>query len=124
MAPIGYEGRRGIQIKERFVAGALVSARRRADGTVVVEVRGELDVASAAQLRAALVNTVANLRPVGIVVDLLHVTFVDSTGIGAIAAGQNAAHAVGVGFRVTNPTPFVSQQLRIMGLTEELGVTD
>ena len=103
---------------------ALVNARRLADGTVVIEVRGEIDVASAALLRTRLVDTVANLRPICIVVDLLHVTFIDSTGIGAIAAGQNAARAVGVGFQVSNPTPFVAQQLRITGLSAELGVIE
>jgi anti-anti-sigma factor len=112
------------QIKEWFVGEALVNARRLADGTVVIEVRGEIDVASAAQLRTTLIDTVSNLRPICIVVDLRHVTFVDSTGIGALAAGQNAARAVGVGFRVSNPTPFVRQQLRIMGLAGDLGVSD
>ena len=103
---------------------ALVNARRLADGTVVIEIRGELDVASAGLLRARLVDTVATLRPICIVVDLRHVTFVDSTGIGAIAAGQNAARLVGVGFQVIHPTPFVAQQLRIMGLSAELGVIE
>jgi anti-sigma B factor antagonist len=56
------------------------------------------------------------------VVDMLHVTFVDSTGIGALAAGQNAARLVGVGFSVSNPTPFVRQQLRMMGLSDAFGV--
>jgi anti-sigma B factor antagonist len=115
---------RRTKIKEWFVGEALLNARRLADGTVVIEVRGEIDVASAAQLRALLVDNVANLRPISIVVDLRHVTFVDSTGIGALAAGQNAARRVGVGFRVSNPTPFVSHQLRIMGLAAQLGVTD
>ena len=100
---------------------ALVNARRLADGAVVIEVRGEIDVASAGQLRTALIETVANLRPVRLVVDMMHVTFVDSTGIGALAAGQNAAQSVGSGFAVMNPAPFVLQQLRMMGLSDVLG---
>jgi anti-anti-sigma factor len=105
------------------VGEALVNARRLADGSVVVEVRGEIDVASAVELRTVLVDTVSNLRPVRLMVDMMHVTFVDSSGIGALAAGQNAARSVGIGFRVINPAPFVSTQLRMMGLADAFGVT-
>jgi anti-anti-sigma factor len=104
------------------VAEWLMNTRRLADGAVAIEIRGEIDLASAAQLRSTLIDTATNLRPVRIVVDMLHVTFVDSSGIGALAAGQNAARSVGVGFVVTNPTAFVRQQLRIMGLTEAFGL--
>jgi anti-anti-sigma factor len=106
------------------VAEWLMNTRRLADGAVAIEIRGEIDLASAAQLRSTLIDTATNLRPVRIVVDMLHVTFVDSSGIGALAAGQNAARSVGVGFVVTNPTAFVRQQLRIMGLTEAFGLQD
>nr|WP_205862632.1 STAS domain-containing protein [Planosporangium thailandense] len=100
----------------------MMNQRRLADGTVVIEIRGEIDVAHADQLRSQLVATATAVRPVRIVVDLMHVTFIDSSGIGALAAGQNAARSVGVGFAVTNPAPFVRQQLRMMGLTDTFGV--
>lgn len=103
---------------------AVVNARRLADGAVVVDVRGEIDVATAKQLRTTLVDAVSNLRPVRLVVDMMHVTFVDSTGIGAIVAGQNAALSVGSAFAVVNPTPFVRRQLRMMGLSDAFGVED
>jgi anti-anti-sigma factor len=104
------------------VAEWLMNMRRLADGAAAIEIRGEIDVAHADQLRMTLVDTATNVRPVRIVVDLLHVTFVDSSGIGALATGQNAARSVGVGFVVTNPAPFVRQQLRMMGLTDAFGV--
>ena len=103
---------------------ALVNARRLADGAVVIEIRGEIDVASAVEIRRVLTETVSNLRPVRLVVDMMHVTFVDSTGIGALAAGQNAARTVGIGFQVIHPAPFVTTQLRMMGLSDAFGVTE
>jgi anti-anti-sigma factor len=99
-----------------------LNARRLSDGTVVIEIRGEIDLASAEELRTALIDTVRNLRPVRIAVDMMHVTFVDSTGIGALAAGQNAARSTGATFELRNPPPFVRQQLRMMGLTDAFGV--
>nr|WP_240940065.1 STAS domain-containing protein [Planosporangium flavigriseum] len=99
-----------------------MNTRRLADGAVAIELRGEIDVSHADELRTKLIGIATNLRPVRIVVDMLHVTFVDSSGIGALAAGQNAARTVGVGFAVTNPASFVRQQLRMMGLTDAFGV--
>jgi anti-anti-sigma factor len=83
-------------------------------------VRGELDIGICDQLRRVLVDTATRLRPPRIVVDLRHVTFIDSTGIGALAAGHNAARSVGIDFVVRHPTDFVSRQLRSMGLYEAL----
>jgi anti-anti-sigma factor len=120
---VRYKGRDHIPASRSLtVPEWLMNMRRLADGTVAIEIRGEIDVAHADQLRTTLVDTVTNVRPVRIVVDLLHVTFVDSSGIGALAAGQNAARSVGIGFVVTNPATFVRQQLRMMGLTDAFGV--
>ncbi|HLL66887.1 MAG TPA: STAS domain-containing protein [Micromonosporaceae bacterium] len=90
------------------------------DGTVVVDLRGELDLAINDALRALLVDTAIRVRPPRIVVDMLHVTFVDSTGIGALAAGYNAAQSTGVSFTVRHLAPFVAKQLRITGLYDQL----
>jgi anti-sigma B factor antagonist len=97
-------------------ARAIIHTQRATDGTVVVEVRGEVDVSSSDRLRGVLVDTVARLRPVGVVVDLRHVTFIDSSGIGALAAGSNTARSHGIEFTVRNPSPFVVTQLRQTGL--------
>ena len=51
---------------------------------------------------------------------MLYVTFIDSTGIGALAAGYNAAHAHGVRFEVRQARPFILTQLRQTGLYEAL----
>jgi anti-anti-sigma factor len=99
---------------------AVVSRSEQEDGTVVVELRGELDLSINEALRLLLVETASVVRPPRIVVDLLHVTFVDSTGIGALAAGYTAARAAGVGFTVRHLAPFVAEQLRVTGLYEYL----
>ncbi|WP_205863897.1 STAS domain-containing protein [Planosporangium mesophilum] len=99
-----------------------MNTRRLADGTVVIEVRGEIDLGNAERLRGALADTATSVRPVRVVVDLMQVTFIDSTGIGALAVGRNTARSVGAAFEVRNPPPFVRQQLRMMGLTEAFGV--
>jgi hypothetical protein len=48
-----------------------------------------------------------------------HVSFVDSTGMGALLAGYNAAKAAGVGYAVPVAS-FVEKQLRTTGLYDRL----
>jgi len=102
------------------VADALINTLHGTDGSVLVEVRGEIDLLCAERLERIFVETATRRRPARIVVDLLHVTFIDSTGIGALVAGRNAAHALGIGFTVRQPDGFVAGQLRQTGLYEVL----
>ena len=101
------------------MAAAIINSSRVADGSVVVEIRGELDLAASARLRDVF-DTATRMLPKRIVVDLVHVTFIDSVGIGALAAGLNAADRVHVGFTVREPSAFVGAQLRQTGLYDLL----
>ena len=80
---------------------------------------GELDLASEQAFKALLVD-LAEEAPPAIIVDMRHVTFIDSTGIGALVAGYHAAHTAGVAYRVGRVAPFVERQLRTTGLYERL----
>ena len=57
------------------------------DRAVVVEAHGDLDVAGAPAFRAALQRAVAEDRPV-VVVDLEHVSFLDSAGLAVVFGTQ------------------------------------
>jgi anti-anti-sigma factor len=102
------------------MGSALIYTRRAPDGSVLVEVRGEVDVKDSTRLRDVLVDIATRQMPSKIMVDLLHVTFIDSTGIGALAAGRNAAHRLRLGFAVRNANGFVAAQLRQTGLYDAL----
>ena len=97
------------------MADAIVSRRVLDDGTVIVDLRGELDIAVNDALRDVLLD-ITRQRPPRVVVNMRHVVFVDSTGMGALVAGYNAAQAAGVGFEVHQLAPFVEEQLRVAGL--------
>ncbi|GAA2705386.1 STAS domain-containing protein [Actinoplanes palleronii] len=108
---------------EVVMGEAVMTTRRQADGTMVVDVRGSLDTSTVESLRDVLLETLQRDRPALIVVDLTFVTFMDSVGIGALVAGQRAARDIGTRFELRNPSDFVHGQLRITGLTEVLGLT-
>ena len=99
---------------------AVVTERTLDDGTVVIELRGELDLAVNDALTDVLVDVITTRRPPRLEVSMRHVTFADSTGMGALLAGYNAAQAAGVEYVVRDAAPFVERQLRATGTYELL----
>jgi anti-sigma B factor antagonist len=102
------------------MADAIVSQRVLDDGTVLIDLRGELDVAVNDALRDILVDTITTRQPLRVVVNMRHVVFVDSTGMSALLAGYNAAKNAGVRYEVREIAPFVEKQLRATGLYDLL----
>ena len=94
------------------------------DGTVVLVLHGELDIAVNDALRDILVDTITVQRPPRIVVNMRHVAFVDSTGISALLAGYNAAREAGVVYEVSDLAPFIEQQLKATGVLDRLVTPD
>lgn len=63
---------------------------RDAGDVVFVELRGEIDLASAATVRTALESAIAR-SPSLVVADLTRVDLLDSTGLGALIGAANSA---------------------------------
>lgn len=93
----------------------LITTLRLSDGSIVIEIRGEIDIENADRLRRVLIDASLE-RPTNLVVDLLYVTLIDSTGIGTLAAGYNAARRVGVRLTIRRPSTFIATQLQQTGL--------
>jgi anti-anti-sigma factor len=81
-------------------------------GGRVVALRGELDASTCRGLGDQLIGTAGEL----IVVDLSHLTFVDSSGLGAIHAARRRAIRDGGNLVVSRPSPMVHRVLEITGL--------
>jgi anti-anti-sigma factor len=101
---------------------AVMTTRRQADGSIIVDVRGSLDAATVDAVGTTLLGTLHRERPVTMIVDLTFVTFMDSMGIGALVTGYNAARETGTRFVLRNPSDFVHRQLRVTGLADMLGL--
>ena len=85
------------------------------DGVVRLAVTGEIDLATAGQVREAIDNTLAAGTVAELLVDLDAVTFCDSSGIGALHAGRVTAIGAGTAYRVTNPRDTVLNTLILSG---------
>lgn len=90
---------------------------------VVVQLAGELDMATAPQLRTALHTTLASpTSPAEVRVDLGTASFIDAASVGVLIEGRETARRTGVGFSIQNPTGVVRRVLDILGLAEALHV--
>ena len=96
------------------------SVRREPD-LAVIEVAGELDLGSVEQLREVALDIFATGQ-MNLALDLAGVTFVDSTGIGAIVDISNHASERNGSFTILNPSPQAMRVLQITGLDRHIEV--
>jgi anti-anti-sigma factor len=83
------------------------------DGTVVVSVAGEIDLATAPQLSECLREVCGRVT-----VDLTKVTFLDSSGMAVFAGAYGRAKNNGGSFALRNPGDAVRRALETTGLGE------
>ncbi len=91
------------------------------DDSVVVTVRGQLDLDTAPVLSTTLDQVLDRDEP-RIVVDLSEVEFCDSTGLSAFVAGHNQAERSGGWVRLAAPTDWMSRLIETVGLSGRIPV--
>ena len=82
------------------------------DGGRIFALRGELDVSTSQGLAELLIGPPGAL----VVIDLYQLTFMDSSGLGAIHAARRTAIRDGGNLVVTRPSPRVHRVLQLTGL--------
>jgi anti-sigma B factor antagonist len=99
----------------------LAVKRTRSDGYELLTVEGELDIATAPRMLAALNEALAAMaRP--LLVDLSNVVFMDSTGLALLMNARRRAQRLGQGFAIICPTGPISRVFEIADMVETLGV--
>jgi anti-sigma B factor antagonist len=87
---------------------------------MVVTLRGELDIADAAAVAAALAAVAA--REPQIIVDLSDLEFIDSCGVAALARGRKHARHAGGDLLLAAPRQLVLRVLTVTRLADDFGV--
>ncbi len=93
---------------------------RQYNGQVVVGLRGELDVADAAKVAAALVQVAALASQV--IVDLGGLEFIDSSGLAALVRARKHARQAGGDLLLAAPQQQVLRVLAVTRLTDVFSV--
>ena len=97
-----------------------MSGVQQLDGAVVVALAGELDLYNAHSVRDALLGEAAR-APDRLIVDLSHVTFIDSTGLGVLIEARTRL-ANRQAFLLASPGLETRRALEISGLARHFSV--
>ena len=92
-------------------------------GLPVIAVVGEIDVATAPQLREALHQVIAQGHPT-VVLDLLGVTFLDSTALGVLVGGLKRCRELGGELHVVVTDARIKKIFEITGLVKVFPIVD
>lgn len=93
------------------------------DARLQVVVAGEVDLATAEELRGTLLATISRTRVAEtMLVDLADVRFLDARGVAVLIESSVAAHRMGVRFMVRNPRGIVRRVLEAAGAAPMLGL--
>ncbi|MBE2319447.1 STAS domain-containing protein [Solirubrobacter sp. CPCC 204708] len=90
--------------------------RRDIEDTVVVAVRGELDIGTAPDLRVALMEAIERQPDGRIIADLEGLEFIDSAGLGILIGGRKRAQAGGGDLVLVSTGRNVAKILELTGL--------
>ena len=95
--------------------------RSRIDGYELLSVEGELDIATAPRMIAAINEAVADVAA-PLVVDLSDVVFMDSTGLALLMNARRRVVRLGQGFAIVCPGGPISRVFEIADMVESLRV--
>ncbi|MFF9038103.1 STAS domain-containing protein [Streptomyces sp. NPDC014892] len=103
-----------------YGSGSVVAnpyARTRQVGPfVVIEVSGEIDLASAGSLAEHLTAAATGAAPPDVLVDLRHVAFFDCSGLRVLCRAEATARSRGGRLRLVSDQPRIHRLLRAAGL--------
>jgi anti-sigma B factor antagonist len=95
---------------------AQFSGETRGDGLCVVRAAGDIDIAAAEEFLEVVRDVLG--RCTAVEVDLGDVTFIDSSGLGALVRMRKEAGDKQVSLRLTNVSAATDRLLRLTGLSE------
>jgi anti-sigma B factor antagonist len=99
----------------------LAVKRSRSDGYEVLAVEGEIDIATAPRMIAALNEVLAAIES-PLVVDLSSVVFMDSTGLALLINARRRMMRRGHGFAIVCPAGPIARVFEIADMVERLRV--
>lgn len=100
----------------------LTFTRQTHDGVLRLVASGQIHLHTAYHLQVELDQVLGQHAGMSVEIDLADVSFMDSSGVGALLGCLAGAQRAGSSFAVLNPRPVMYRTLRMMGLLEVLRV--
>jgi len=92
--------------------------QRTADGQAMVNICGELDIATAERAHAYLRAVIDSDKKGKVILNLAGLTFCDAAGLGVLAKVASHARRTGRSVRLTSPRPALVRIMRITGMDD------
>jgi anti-sigma B factor antagonist len=89
------------------------------NGVAIIGLSGRLDLLSASEAKTKMTEAVTDGHH-RLIVDLAYVSFMDSSGLGALVGGLKAARLAGGDLRIARPTDQISSILKLTMLDRVL----
>lgn len=96
----------------------LAIAEDASQGRTIVKLSGELDIASAPELREQLLAILSRRTPSHLILDLSKLRFIDSSGIAVFVNTERRARLLGCTLALVAPQAPVSRVLQVCGLDQ------
>lgn len=96
-----------------------IAVNRAEHGRTLVTLTGRLDLTSVTTFRAAVARAIDDRQPT-VIVDLHHVDFIDSSGLGALVGAYRHTRDAGGDLRIVAPHAEVLELLTLMRLDRVL----
>jgi anti-sigma B factor antagonist len=101
---------------------ALTVSTQWQDGTVVIGLAGDLDLAAIPSLREHVQTQLGTVGCHMLTLDMSELTFLDSSGIGILVELCNLAKSRGIGFGMVNVPSGQARIITIAGLADTFGL--
>ena len=98
-----------------------IQTRELVDGALLLRVRGEVDIESAATLERAL-HSAESAQPRQILLDLAALEFIDSTGISVLVRARQRASCQNCSVVLANLPPQVRRVLEVSGVASQFTI--
>lgn len=89
---------------------------RQVDQTTIVDVTGDIDLASSPDVRKALLRELREKRAPRLICNLTHVKYIDSSGIASLVEGLKASRDLGSRLILFGLSPIAREVLRLSKL--------
>jgi anti-sigma B factor antagonist len=95
---------------------AVLVSVRRSDQTTIVDVTGDIDLASSPEVRKALLRELREKRAPRLICNLTQVNYIDSSGIASLVEGLKTSRDLGSRLILFGLSPIAREVLRLSRL--------
>jgi anti-sigma B factor antagonist len=97
---------------------------RRVDNTAILDVSGDIDLASSPEVRKALLHEVRDNRRPRVVLNLSAVRYIDSSGVASLVEGLKASRDIGSRFMLVGLSGPAREVLQLSRLVKVFEIYD